>query len=277
MNSQLYDKKYKIPNNILEYISKKLQEYSTVECTGKKKANFLLSEKEITYQNLKRYKNFFDYQTNRKLDLTTDDTSINDASESYEYELSGGDMMKKFVEETLETERKRLKNDKKIATDLGGMYNQFNKEAEHNNLKINTKNNFITEETIKKENIMVVSLCVIFNNDNKILVVRRSDNTDWCPGCWAIVGGKVEKKENPDVALVREIYEETGIKLSKFKFKKLIKDNNVIEYLYIGKVEDDFVQLNNEHSEYKWASVNEIKLLDKKVPDLLEYVKYVIL
>lgn len=278
MNSKLYNKFYKVPDNILEYISSRLNEYSDIECKGKKKANFLLKEKKLTYQNLKKYKNFFDYQTRKDYNLTTDDTSINDVSEKYEYELSGGDLMRKFVEQTLEDERKRLKNKKYISTELGGMYNQFNKETPHDNLKINTDSNFITESSKKDDKkVMVVGLVVIFNNDGKVLVVRRSNNTNWCPRCWAIVGGKIEKGEIPDEGMVREVREETGIKLDKYKIKKLIKDNNIIEYLYIGKVDNDFVELNDEHTEYKWVSIDEIKLLDNKVPDLLNYIKYVIL
>jgi mutator protein MutT len=278
MNSKLYNKYYKVPNNILEYISSKLNEYSDIECTGKKKANFILKEKKLTYQNLKKYKNFFDYQTRKDYNLTTDDTSINDVSEKCEYELSGGDLMRKFVEQTLKDERKRLEDKKYISTELGGMYNQFNKETPHDNLKINTDSNFITESS-KKDNkkIMVVGLVVIFNNEGKILVVRRSNNTNWCAGCWAIVGGKIEKGEIPDEGMIREVQEETGIKLDKYKLKKLIKDNNIIEYLYIGKVENDFVELNNEHTEYRWVTIEEIKLLGNKVPDLLNYIKYVIL
>lgn len=278
MNSKLYDKIYNVPSNILEYISSKLKEYSNIECKGKKKANFILREKKITYQNLKKYKNFFDYQTKKDYNLTTDDTSVNDVSEKYEYELSGGDLMRKFVENTLEEERKKLDNKKKISTELGGMYNQYNKETPHDNLKVNTESNFITESSNKEEKkIMVVGLVIIFNNEGNILVVRRSSNTNWCPNCWAVVGGKIEKGESPDEGMVREVREETGIKLSKYKLKKLIKDKNIIEYLYIGKVDNDFVELNNEHTEYKWATIEEIKLLDNKVPDLVNYIKYVIL
>jgi 8-oxo-dGTP diphosphatase len=278
MNSTLYNNTYTVPENILEYISNRLKEYSNIECSGKKKANFILNEKKISYQNLKRYKNFFDYQTKKDYNLNSDDTSINDVSEKYEYELSGGDLMRKFVDETLEKERKKIEDKKYISTELGGMYNQYNKESSQDKLKINTDFNFIKESDLKlKKNNMKVSLTVIFNREGKILILKRSNNTNWCPNCWAIVGGKIEKKENPSNALVREVWEETGIKLNKFKFKKLIKNKDIIEYLYLSMVDNDFVELNDEHTEYKWATIEDIKKLDNKVPDLLEYIKYVII
>lgn len=277
MNSKLYNKYYNIPENILGHISNKLEEYKDIDCTGKKKANFVLREKKLTYQNLKKYKNFFDSKIRGEYGLNSDDESINEQNIQYEYELSGGDLMRNFVENTLKKEREKIRKGNHIKTEYGGMYNQFNKETPHDNLKINTQSNFIRESEEKKKNIQPVALTVIFNNENKILLLRRSKNTDWCPDCWAIVGGKIEKGELPEKALVREVYEETKIKIDKYKFKKIIKSNNIVEYLYISRVYDDFVQLNGEHSDYKWLDIEEIKSLENKVPDLINYIKYVII
>lgn len=277
MNSKLYNNYYNIPEEILEYISSKLIEYSTINCRGKKKANFILKEKKITYQNLKKYKNFFDYQIKKDYNLHTDDTSVDDVNEKYEFELSGGNLMRIFVEKTLDNERKKLEDKKKISTELGGMFNQYNKETPHDNLKINTKSNFVTE-SIKKtdEKTIIVGLGIIFNNENKILLVKRNNNTNWCPGCWAFVGGKVEKNETPEEGFIREVSEEIGIKLNNYVFKKIIKDNNVIQYLYISKVNNDLIKLNKEHTDYNWFNIDEIKKLDDKVPELLNYIKYII-
>jgi 8-oxo-dGTP diphosphatase len=278
MNSKLYNKYYKLPENVLNYISSKLDEYINVDTNGKKKANFLLSEKQITYQNLKKYKNFFDSYIKQNYNIDTEDDQITEKNSDIEFELSGGYLMKNFVEETLKNERFKVKEKKKIGTELGGMYNQYRKETPHDNLKVNTQRNFITESEVQEDKkTMVVGLVVIFNDSGKVLTVKRSNNTNWCPGCWAIVGGKIEKGELPEVGMIREVKEETGINLKKFKFKKLIKTKNIIEYLYLGIVDNDFVELNNEHTEYKWATIQDIKLLDNKVPNLLNYIKYVIL
>lgn len=278
MNSKLYNKYYNIPDNVLEYINSKLNEYSNLNIKGKKKANFLLKEKKISYQNLKRYKNFFDYFSRKNYNLTTDDTSINDVDENYEYHLSGGNLMKNFVDETLKKEREFLNKKKKVSTELGGMYNQYNKETPHDNLKINTQNNFIKEsKKINNKNILLVALSVIFNKEGKILLLKRSETTSWFPNHWAFVGGKIEKGETPENALVREIYEETKIKLTNFKIKKIIKDNNIIEYLYLSRVGDDTIILNSEHTDYRWYSIEDIKKLENKVPDIINYIKFVII
>ncbi len=62
----------------------------------------------------------------------------------------------------------------------------------------------------KKVNVVVKG---IIENDNKILLIKRSENDPVGPNTWEFVGGKVEFHENMEEALNREIYEETGIKI----------------------------------------------------------------
>ncbi len=51
----------------------------------------------------------------------------------------------------------------------------------------------------------------IINKDNKILMIKRAKNEGNL--LWAFPGGKVEEGENKEEACIREIYEETGIKV----------------------------------------------------------------
>jgi 8-oxo-dGTP pyrophosphatase MutT (NUDIX family) len=47
---------------------------------------------------------------------------------------------------------------------------------------------------------------VVFDDDGRILLGRRSDN-----GRWALVGGIVDPGESPADAVVREVFEETAV------------------------------------------------------------------
>lgn len=49
-------------------------------------------------------------------------------------------------------------------------------------------------------------LGVVFDERGRVLLGRRVDN-----GKWAVIGGAVDPGEEPAVAVVREIFEETGI------------------------------------------------------------------
>ncbi len=55
---------------------------------------------------------------------------------------------------------------------------------------------------------------IIRRDDGKILVLKRSDKDDHKPGVWETVGGGMDKEEPPREALLREISEETGLKVS---------------------------------------------------------------
>ncbi|MFF1418648.1 NUDIX domain-containing protein [Streptomyces sp. NPDC058280] len=48
---------------------------------------------------------------------------------------------------------------------------------------------------------------VVFDDDGRVLLVRRADN-----GAWTLVGGIPEPGEQPAVAAVREVYEETAVR-----------------------------------------------------------------
>ena len=56
----------------------------------------------------------------------------------------------------------------------------------------------------------------IITCNGKILLEKRRD----C-NIWGLVGGGVKKKETPLQAIVRETYEELGLRIPKEKFKKL--------------------------------------------------------
>ncbi|MFG3509796.1 NUDIX domain-containing protein [Streptomyces sp. NPDC047821] len=47
---------------------------------------------------------------------------------------------------------------------------------------------------------------VVFDDDGRVLLVRRADN-----GRWSLVGGIPEPGEQPAVSAVREVYEETAV------------------------------------------------------------------
>ena len=57
-NSQLLDKTYKIPPDVIKYIGKVL--VYTPNGEGVKRAKYLLKNGSITYQEMKRLKNFLD-------------------------------------------------------------------------------------------------------------------------------------------------------------------------------------------------------------------------
>lgn len=59
---------------------------------------------------------------------------------------------------------------------------------------------------------------VLLEDKDKILLVRRSSTAKFAKGMYSLIGGKVEAGEAGLPAIVREVYEETGLSISSEKF-----------------------------------------------------------
>ena len=131
------------------------------------------------------------------------------------------------------------------------------------------------EKKEKKEDKQKNATAIVVNNDNKILLLKRSDVKNiWMPNKWALVGGAIEKNENPKEAIKREIKEETGLIIDDFiKTFTIQRNPNNIEHIFACryKGEPTDVELNNEHTNYGWFDENEMDYLDI-VPNLMEYI-----
>ncbi len=65
---------------------------------------------------------------------------------------------------------------------------------------------------------------------------RIKKDNDQSQGKWLGIGGKFEDKESPDECLLREVYEETGLKLTSFRLRGIvtfISDIYETEYMFL--------------------------------------------
>ena len=100
--------------------------------------------------------------------------------------------------------------------------------------------------------------------NSKVLWLKRAGPSE--NGFWGVPGGKIEKGETPIEGVLRELKEETGIAVKKEEMSYLgalyIRKPDV-EYVYhsfkITLNSQPKVELSREHTEYKWASSEELK------------------
>lgn len=127
---------------------------------------------------------------------------------------------------------------------------------------------------------MIKVAAALIENDNKVLLARRSTGDINVLGKWEFPGGKVEQDENEFDAIEREIKEEFELTIKAKEF--LI--NNVCEYptkvvdLRLYKCDYVSGEFNlHDHSEYKWVGKEELLEYDLAPADipLAEYVKKV--
>ena len=90
---------------------------------------------------------------------------------------------------------------------------------------------------------------VIIKNGGKLLFLMRAGEDEY-----ELPGGHLNKGETFLKGAIREVYEETGIKISKMKV--VYTERKYI--LYMAKTKTAKIKLSAEHTKYKWVSSNQI-------------------
>lgn len=102
-------------------------------------------------------------------------------------------------------------------------------------------------------------------HDNKYLILKRSEQNS-SSGEWTFPGGRIEKGETSREAALRELKEETGLKGEiTDKGEKYIGEGELglwKMHPFHVKVENGGVELNHEHSEFKWLTLQQLKQHD---------------
>lgn len=103
--------------------------------------------------------------------------------------------------------------------------------------------------------------------DDKVLIVRRSQNEKFLPGYYELPGGKVDFGENPATSLAREFLEETNLKVEAVKPYRIfsyVSENNqrhTVEIVYLVKIVDNGndLKLSDAHDDYRWVPNSDLK------------------
>lgn len=111
---------------------------------------------------------------------------------------------------------------------------------------------------------------IIKNSNNEILLLERRIDDRNKPG-WCLPGGKVEDGESLSTAVLREVHEETNIKVKDFKYVKNTitdyKGKEIRVFVYSTTIKNPKVKISDEHIGFKWASL--IKIDEMEVMGLM--------
>ena len=80
------------------------------------------------------------------------------------------------------------------------------------------------------------TLCYIEKDNQYLMLHRTKKENDLNEGKWIGVGGKFEKDETPEECLLREVKEETGLTLTKYRLRAVItfiSNEWGTEYMYL--------------------------------------------
>ncbi len=117
----------------------------------------------------------------------------------------------------------------------------------------------------RKTYFLVGGKAVVFNKDEKILILQRSKKAGG-GGKWSLPGGALEKDENPIESIKREIMEETKLKVTgikPFSFKTYEhKDDHILIIGYKCRTSSNKIVLDWEHDDYEWLTKDDALKLD---------------
>jgi 8-oxo-dGTP pyrophosphatase MutT (NUDIX family) len=118
-------------------------------------------------------------------------------------------------------------------------------------------------------NTLIVAKTIIFNEDGKLLRMRRSKDDDHRPGGTDIPGGKVDDGEEIVEGAVREIQEEVGLTIDpaamhlSFCYSQIAYNTDAkgdVNVVWLGFIttlpQDQEVRLSHEHQAFEWLSVD---------------------
>lgn len=102
------------------------------------------------------------------------------------------------------------------------------------------------------------------SGEAKLLLLKRTNGNYWCH-----IAGRIEKGETAWQAAIRELKEETAIEVDAVQpsgyvdqFYDIDRDCINIVPVFVARVNaGSTVVLNEEHSEFKWCSLEEAKAL----------------
>ena len=80
------------------------------------------------------------------------------------------------------------------------------------------------------------TLCYITRGEQVLMLHRTKKKNDLNHDKWIGIGGKCEADENPDECMLREVHEETGLTVTRWRYRGIvtfISDTWPCEYMHL--------------------------------------------
>ena len=115
----------------------------------------------------------------------------------------------------------------------------------------------------------LTTLCYLEKNDSYLLLHRIKKQNDINKDKWIGVGGHFEDFESPDECLVREVFEETGLKLNSYQFRGIVtfvshdSGEKMYEYMCLYTSSDfSGTMIDCDEGKLEWVKIADMKKLN---------------
>lgn len=112
----------------------------------------------------------------------------------------------------------------------------------------------------------MTTLCYIEKENKYLMLHRVSKKNDINKDKWIGVGGHFEERESPEDCLLREVREETGLTLTKYRFRGIVTfnaDNYETEFMCLYTANEymgDLIEC--DEGNLKWIEKNRLSELN---------------
>ena len=121
-------------------------------------------------------------------------------------------------------------------------------------------------------------IAAILKKDGKYLVGKRSSWKKIAPGYWCPVFGGIETGETEEAAVIREVFEELCVRVEPIKKIRAMDTNDhtgTIHWWYVKILSGEPTLANNEHSELRWVTIEELAQLTPTFAEDVEVFRIV--
>lgn len=110
--------------------------------------------------------------------------------------------------------------------------------------------------------------------DGRVLLCRRRRDLDWYPDVWDLVGGHIEEGETAEQAVVRECWEELGVRVTALAHvaAETSADADIDVFAVSAWGGEPTNQAPQEHAAIAWFSAEEMPRLDLSDRRLVPYL-----
>ncbi|WP_329430771.1 NUDIX hydrolase [Streptosporangium sp. NBC_01495] len=124
-------------------------------------------------------------------------------------------------------------------------------------------------------------VCAVTFHEDRLLFLRRSLSEKFLPGNWTLPAGKVEHGEKLETAVLRELYEETGIQgrlhgmIGESRFASSYKgsDHRWRQFNYLVTTDDATVRLlDGSNIDHLWVRMDDLEHPPVIVDDFIRRV-----
>ena len=109
------------------------------------------------------------------------------------------------------------------------------------------------------------TLCYIEHGDEYLMLHRVKKENDINRDKWIGLGGKFEKDESPEECLLREVYEESGLRLTSGRYRGIVTFVNTVcptEYMHLFTADEFEGEIGAcDEGELEWIKKSELMKL----------------